>query len=217
MPGRMIAIGDIHGCAAAFNGLLTLIEPAADDTLIVLGDCIDRGPDSRGVIDRMIELEDQCTVVPILGNHEEMLLAAVDRPNTTEPWRHVGGQQTLESYNIAEAQQLPRDHLLYLRTWGDYWSTSSYFFAHGNYDPKMPLRKQEWGYQRWQSLRERLPDPHKSGKTAVVGHTAQKKGDVLDLDYLVCIDTYCCGGKYLTAYDTTNNRFHQVDPRGNPR
>ena len=84
MPGRTIAIGDIHGCSAALRALIAAIEPTADDTLVPLGDYVDRGPDSRGVIDAVLELEKRCRVVPLLGNHELMLLdalheSAVDR------------------------------------------------------------------------------------------------------------------------------------------
>ena len=217
MSGRVIAIGDIHGCADALDGLIDWIAPSADDTLVVLGDCIDRGPNSRGVIEQLLTLADHCEVVPILGNHEEMLLAAVDRPATLPAWLECGGRETLESYEVERMSELPHDHVLYLRTWVDYFETSNHFFAHGNYDPQVPLDEQEWGYQRWASLHTQLPDRHHTGKTAVVGHTSQKTGEVLSAEYLVCIDTFCCGGKWLTAFDVTHDRFFQVAPNGRRR
>ena len=76
--GRTIAIGDIHGCSAALAALLRAIDPTALDTLVFLGDYIDRGPDSRGVLEQVIALAERCAVVPLLGNHEEMLLAALE-------------------------------------------------------------------------------------------------------------------------------------------
>src|SRR4029453_4765190 len=74
MPGRTIAIGDIHGCAAALGALVAAIEPTADDTLVALGDYVDRGPNSRGVLDELLALAKRCRLVPLLGNHEIMLL-----------------------------------------------------------------------------------------------------------------------------------------------
>jgi serine/threonine protein phosphatase 1 len=76
MPGRTIAIGDIHGCAAALRAVIAAIKPTAEDTLVTLGDYVDRGPDSRGVIDEMLLLEKRCHVLPLLGNHEVMMLDA---------------------------------------------------------------------------------------------------------------------------------------------
>ncbi len=79
MRPRTIAIGDIHGCSLALEALLDAIQPRPDDVIVTLGDYVNRGPDSRGVLDRLIELERRCKLVPILGNHDEMLLAALAR------------------------------------------------------------------------------------------------------------------------------------------
>ena len=75
MP-RTIAIGDIHGCSTALAKLIELIDLQADDVLVPLGDFVDRGIDRKGVIDQLISLGDRCRLVPILGNHEEMMLGA---------------------------------------------------------------------------------------------------------------------------------------------
>ena len=74
--GRLIAIGDVHGCVHALDTVLEAIEPAADDRLVFLGDLIDQGKESREVLERIIELERKCEVVLIRGNHEEMMYAA---------------------------------------------------------------------------------------------------------------------------------------------
>ena len=74
MTPRTIAIGDIHGCSAALDALLDAIRPRPEDTIVTLGDYIDRGPDSRGVLDRLIDLGRRCRLVPLLGNHDQMLL-----------------------------------------------------------------------------------------------------------------------------------------------
>lgn len=214
MSNRVIAIGDIHGCAAALAGLLELIKPEPSDTIVVLGDCIDRGPDSRGVIDQLLALGELCNLKPLLGNHEEMMLAACDRPTSQEDWLACGGTETLDSYGVRSAENVPPTHRMFIRTWDDYYETKTHFFAHACYDPSTPLDKQEWGHQRWQSIRNRLPAPHFSGKLAIVGHTSQKDGRVLEAKRLMCIDTYCCGGQYLTALECGTGRLWQVDPQG---
>ena len=78
MAARTIAIGDIHGCSAALATLIDAIAPGGDDTIVALGDYIDRGPDSRGVLERLIALGARSRLVPILGDHEEMLLDAIE-------------------------------------------------------------------------------------------------------------------------------------------
>jgi serine/threonine protein phosphatase 1 len=70
---------------------------------------------------------------------------------------------------------------------------------------------------RWQSLKMMVPGPHVSGKTAVVGHTSLKDGDILNLGHLICIDTYCWGGGWLAALDTTTDQLWQVDRDGGLR
>ena len=65
---RIIAIGDIHGCARALEGLLEMIEPTPRDLIVTLGDYVDRGPQSRQVIERLIQLQEECQLIPLLGN-----------------------------------------------------------------------------------------------------------------------------------------------------
>lgn len=214
MANRVIAIGDVHGCAGALKLLLDVVCPLATDTFVFLGDCVDRGPDSRGVIEQMLALSDLCQVIPLLGNHEEMVLAAHDRPGTATEWLRHGGREMLASYEVESAREITREHLLYMRTWRDFWETSRHFFAHGGYDPETPLADQEWGFQRWQAIHWAIPEPHLSGKIAVVGHSAQKTGKVLDAGHLICIDTYCHGGGWLTALDVTTGTSWQASEDG---
>ena len=72
---RILAIGDIHGCYKAFNALLQAVNPGRDDLLVMLGDYIDRGPESKKVVDRLIALPEELQVVFLAGNHEEMIMA----------------------------------------------------------------------------------------------------------------------------------------------
>ena len=77
---RTIAIGDIHGCSTALASILLAIDPQPEDTIITLGDYVNRGMDSKGVLDVLIELSGRCRLIPILGNHDEMMLKARTKP-----------------------------------------------------------------------------------------------------------------------------------------
>lgn len=215
MAGRTIAIGDIHGCGTALRTLLELLELTADDTLVTLGDVIDRGPDSCDVIEQLLAIGERCHLVPILGNHEQMLLDAIQGRIGLQDWLVHGGAETLDSYGPGAAlMQMPIPHIDFVGSWGDYHETASHFFAHGNYLPKKKLPKQPWEEMRWQSLRQYLPDAHVSGKTAVVGHTANKRGEVVNFGHLVCIDTYCHGGGWLTALEPDTSTLWQTNEDG---
>src|SRR5262245_1211953 len=95
---RTIAIGDIHGCSTLLNRLLEAIQPASDDTLIFLGDYVDRGPDSRGVLDRLLQLKESRQCVFLGGNHELMMMRARESRGEMKTWLQYGGAQTLGSY-----------------------------------------------------------------------------------------------------------------------
>jgi len=216
MPqGRTIAIGDIHGCGLALQNLLTKLELRPADTLVMLGDAIDRGPDSKGVIQQLLDLDLQCHLVPILGNHEQMLLDAVDNRVPLQDWLIHGGAETLDSYSKdATLSAIADTHLDFIRTWGDYHEIDSHFFAHGNYLPRRPLDSQPWDTMRWRSLKYFMPKPHCSGKTAVVGHTSNKLGQAVNHGHLVCIDTFCHGGGWLTAYEPATDNLWQSSQAG---
>ena len=218
MPGRVIAIGDIHGCARALRKLVELIGPQPDDTLVPLGDSVDRGSDSRQVIEELMRLREVCRLVPLLGNHEEMMLNFLDGRPQPDNWLLCGGDATLQSYRTAgAAPEIPSEHIEFIRTWCDYHLTETHFFAHAAYHPEQAFADQRWQRWRWHSLRDMVPGPHVSGKTAVVGHTSQKNGEILDVGHLVCIDTYCWGGGWLTALDTTTGQLWQADREGRVR
>src|SRR4026209_381065 len=98
MTKRTIAIGDVHGCSVALQTLIAAINPQPEDTIVTLGDYVDRGPDSRGVIDQLIALIDRCELVPLLGNHDLMLLQSITDRAMFDFWQTCGGSATLESY-----------------------------------------------------------------------------------------------------------------------
>src|SRR5262245_5576235 len=97
---RELAFGDIHGCARAFRTLLDILKPETNDTIIFLGDYIDRCPDSCAVIDMILELNRRCTVIPLAGNHEKMLLQARAESQALNEWLKQGGRETLRSYDL---------------------------------------------------------------------------------------------------------------------
>jgi len=216
MP-RTIAIGDIHGCAVALAKLIEIIAPQPDDTVVPLGDYVDRGTDSRGVIDQLIALAGRCQLVPILGNHEEMLLRACGDVWSFEFWMKCGGRVCLDSYGAAgDVHLIPAEHLAFLRSCRTYSETERHFFVHANYRPDVPLEQLDIFTLYWCSLREYAPlMPHCSGKVAIVGHTPQS--EVLDMGYLKCIDTGCCHGGWLTALDVDSGQAWQVNERGEMR
>jgi len=218
MPQRMIAIGDVHGCATALRALLEAIQPSAGDTIVMLGDCVDRGPDSRGVIEQVLSLRDECRLVTLLGNHEEMMLNYLDHRPQPDDWLMCGGAATLASYGDGQdAADVPPEHVSFIRVWDDYFETETHFFCHGKYEPHRPLDQQRWHLLRWDSLRDGVPGPHYSGKTAIVGHTPQRSGEIFDRGYLRCIDTCCYGGGWLTALDVTTDRVWQASESGRLR
>ena len=89
--GTHLAIGDIHGCSAALDALIGALAPAPDDVIITLGDYINRGPDSRRVLDRLIDLGRRCRLLPLLGNHEEMPFEALAGSYRLDYFLGIGG------------------------------------------------------------------------------------------------------------------------------
>jgi serine/threonine protein phosphatase 1 len=218
MKPRTIAIGDIHGCSAALDTLLDAIRPRAEDCIVTLGDYIDRGPDSRGVIERLIELQGRCRLVPLLGNHEEMLFEALAGSLSVDDFLGVGGAETLDSYGPErDLSLIPDDHLQFLKGCVDYYETESHIFVHASYESDLPMPEQMSVTLRWEPLGRAVPGRHVSGKTVIAGHTAQKNGEILDLGHVKVIDTCCYGAGWLTALDVQTEEIWQADREGNLR
>ena len=216
MPPRLIAIGDVHGCSAALRALLDAIKPAPEDTIVTLGDYVDRGLDSKGVLDELIGLAERCRLIPVLGNHDEMMLHARDGKGDLRFWLACGGQTALDSYGDGSGlNAVPREHFRFLQSYVPYFETETHFFVHANYRSDVPLDRQDEQTLRWLSLRDHLPGTHVSGKKAVLGHTPQR--EVLDLAHLICLDTDCCNGGWLTALDVTSGHLWQADEAGRIR
>jgi serine/threonine protein phosphatase 1 len=215
MSGRTIAIGDIHGHTLALEAVLGAIGPTAEDTIVTLGDYVDRGPDSPGTIDRLISLGEKCRLIPILGNHDEMLLELVARRSALfSAWLSFGGDATLDAYGCKTPGEIPAAHVDFLKNCREWCEMERHFFVHASYLPNQPLDGLPSTVLRWESIRDEVPAAHYSGKTAIVGHTAQKNGRVLDLGYLKCIDTCVYGDGCLTAMDVDSCRIWQADKAG---
>jgi serine/threonine protein phosphatase 1 len=216
MGDRIIAVGDIHGHAKALAALIRLIELRPGDTLVTLGDYVDRGPDSKGVLDQLIELEHRCHLVPLMGNHEEMMLGAKEGRDNFRFWMQFGGDAALDSYGPGRTMNLvPREHWALLKRLRLSHQSEHHFFVHANYYPNRPFQEQDTQTVLWRPLEGNdVPGRHYSGKTAILGHSPQMNGKVLDLDHLVCIDTGCGHGGLLTALDVEAGRIWQVDETG---
>jgi len=227
---RRLAIGDIHGCLTALDTLLDLVAPQPDDQIITLGDYVDRGPDSCGVLERLIALHaDRRDAGPtgrfvaLRGNHDVMMLD-IRRGGIDPLWLSYGGNTTLYSYGIDEDDEIdlqevlamiPERHWQFLEDLLPYYETAEHIFVHANLHPDLPLEGQPDYMLYWEVLDG--PRAHVSGKTMICGHTRQKSGVPLDLGTSICIDTNIYGGGWLTCLDVLSGRFWQANEEGETR
>jgi serine/threonine protein phosphatase 1 len=217
MTGRTIAIGDIHGCAAALAAVIDAVAPTADDTIVTLGDYVDRGLHSREVLDQLLALATRCRLVPLIGNHEAMMLDALEDPSLLQHWLRCGGRETLACYGGA-LEGVPEEHWDFLHALTLSHVIDDWAFIHANYDYRMAWDEQPEYLALWQHLQPGWQPPaHESGKTVFVGHTPQPTGELLDLGHIVCIDTACVLGGWLTAIDVRSRRTWQADRAGKLR
>jgi serine/threonine protein phosphatase 1 len=218
---RTLAIGDVHGSALALDALLAAVAPTAADRLVFLGDYVDRGPDTRGVLDRLIRIRQDFPHAALLrGNHELMMTRARGDWSECRMWLSVGGEKALMSYAkpgaIGRLDDVPGEHWEFLTGHlVDYFETDTHLFVHANLFPELPLDEQPELMLFWEFLSG--PVGHESGKTVICGHTSQKSGAVLDLGDTICIDTFAYGGGYLTCLDVGSLRYWQANQQGHVR
>jgi len=212
VSGRILAIGDIHGCDVALRVLLEQLAPTPDDQVIILGDVVDRGPGTRQAVEQLIELRDRCQLVFLRGNHEEMLLDAHAGGDWSKSWLGHGGREALRSYG-GRLDQIPREHLDFFNHAGDYYQTETDVFIHANLEPHVPLDKQNGMWLRWTHLTQ-LERPLPSGQRVICGHTSQKSGLPLQYPGWVCLDTYAHGGKFLTCLEVGPDILYQSTQTG---
>lgn len=212
---RLIAIGDIHGCAHALDTVLDAIQPTSDDTIVILGDFIDAGRDTNSVIDRCLQLQHECELVTIRGNHEEMMLNALNDTGLKHQWDELGGYYTLNSYGfLSDIDGIPEPHIDFIQQTLDHYESETHIFTHACYRPELPIVDQPEHVLRWEMLEPPYPQPHFSGKTVLVGHTEQKSCEVLDFGHLICLDTYCREFGWLSAMDVLSGTLWQANRWG---
>jgi serine/threonine protein phosphatase 1 len=220
---RVLAIGDIHGCLDPLDELLAWVNPAPDDLVVTLGDCVDRGPDTRGVLDRLIGLKRSgMRLVCLRGNHEIMMLEAYHGGrDDRKGWLLVGGAQALASYGTLPGKSgtfadVPREHWEFLaRDLHDYYETDTHIFVHAGVHRDLGMDEQPDYVLYWELLADEMR--HRSGKTVVCGHTSQKSGEPKVVPGAVCVDTYAHGGGWLTCLDAGSGKYWQTDLRGRKR
>lgn len=214
MNGRLIAIGDIHGCYVEFADLLGRLSPTQDDRVVLLGDLVNRGPDSTKVID----LARGIGAIALLGNHELRLLK----------YRKTGDKKYIKETDLETYAQLRPTDWAYLEAMLLYFEEPELntVYVHGGFVPGQPWQKQSAEIVTRVQVIDRAGRPAKradapeapawadlwSGPPFVVyGHTPRE--EIYKLKWSVGIDTGCVLGGQLTAYELPEKRFTQVKAR----
>ncbi len=213
---RRFAIGDVHGCGKALRSLIETIAPTSNDEMILLGDYVDRGPNSRDCIEQLISLQKTCRTVMLRGNHEIMMMGVTIGGLDPAMWLASGGTSTVSSYGGSLAKVSSR-HLEFFQSLRPYYETADAIFVHACYSAELAMIQQDDSVRYWTHLTYPLPGPHISGKRVYVGHTPQMNGCILDIGHLICLDTFCFGGGYLTAIDLESSEVFQTDRHGHLR
>ncbi|MFB3890855.1 MAG: metallophosphoesterase family protein [Phycisphaerae bacterium] len=217
---RHLAVGDVHGCFTALRTLAAFVPLGSSDVLVMLGDYVDRGPDSCAVLDWLIDRERRGTLVALRGNHELMMLNAREDPEAFRRWMEYGAAPAPASYSpvsdSGRLQDVPDSHWKFLeertRPW---YQTDAHFFVHANAFPGVPLEEQPDLMLYWELWGD--PSPHESGKVMVCGHTPQRSGVPKDIGHAVCIDTLAWDGGWLTCLDAASGAYWQANQKGETR
>lgn len=219
LGARAYAIGDVHGRLDLLERMIATIDQdrresgRARDYLILLGDLIDRGPDSRGVIEFLMRLpEDGIRLVFLMGNHEEMMLRVLgDEPESVSQWLTYGGYEFAQSYGVevgrlavlapADAADMiraaiPSSHLAFIEEFADSFTFGDYLFVHAGLRPGKSLADQDTHDLRW--IREDfLTDESDHGCMVVHGHTITAEPE--EMANRIGIDTGAYQTGILTA------------------
>ena len=214
---RYYVVGDIHGRRDLFEALIAAIEsddaaaPPAATTVVLLGDLVDRGADSAGVVAHARQWQRERRVRIVAGNHEEMFLASFTDTKVLRNFLRHGGRETVLSYGIdraryneASLEQLqalmeaavPAEDRAFLRSFEDYIEAGDYLFVHAGIEPDLPLDEQDRHNLLW--IRDRFlrhEEPH--SHVVVHGHTIFDAVDVRS--NRIGIDTGAFASGRLTA------------------
>jgi serine/threonine protein phosphatase 1 len=210
--GRIFAIGDIHGFLNKLRELMAKIDPdPLQDELVFLGDYIDRGPQSKEVIDYVLEIKEKYPrSVFLIGNHEFMFLEYLT--NRKEPWTFLlnGGIETVHSYELIgddPEANLPADHYAFFNSLKPYYETEDYIFVHAGLRADVPLQEQTLDDLLW-IRREFIESTHDFGKLVVFGHTPVPRP--LMHHNKLGIDTGAGYGGMLTCVELPSTVFYSA-------
>lgn len=209
--GRLLAVGDIHGCLEALKTLLERVAPQDEDQVVFLGDYIDRGPDSYGVVEYLIDFSRQFPhTVFLKGNHEAMLLDFISGRDHLA-FLANGGRSTLDSYALHSGDTLPEQHLEFFHKLRLYYETPEFIFVHAGLRPGVAPSQQKEEDLLW--IREAfLEDDYDWGKTVVFGHTPQLQGPLKKPGRLG-LDTGAVYGRALTCCEVRSGHCWSVPER----
>jgi serine/threonine protein phosphatase 1 len=223
---RIYAVGDIHGRADLLKEKLAAIDadiaarPCGDVLRIFIGDYIDRGPDSRGVVEMLIELGRREKCVFLRGNHEAILLDFPHNPKLMPAWRSVGGINTLASYGIASSPEpdptealqlanafegtLPDSHRDFYRDLAISYAAGDLYFVHAGVRPGIALEAQSVADRTW-IRHEFLNHEGLFEKLVIHGHTPAPEPEIRP--NRINIDTRAFSSGRLTCIWLEGDRF----------
>jgi len=218
---RVYVVGDLHGCADETELLISHLEKEEGltqaDVVIFVGDYIDRGPSSRGVVDLMIGLKQRFPKTRFLkGNHEDMLLDFLGFGGRMgEAFLYNGGLETIQSYGIsvfASPEQMvkafPQDHFQFYNTLESIIQVENFICVHAGLNPLRAVTAQNDADIYW--IRDDfIHNPHPYGLTVVFGHTPHQEL-LLDLPYKIGIDTGLVFGNKLTCIEVKSGKVFQI-------
>ncbi len=213
---RTCVIGDIHGCADEVDRLLDALAPTAADTLIFLGDYIDRGPSPKAVIDRLLRLRREGPrCVFLKGNHEDMFLAFLGLGgHYGEAFLFNGGEATLRSYGLegksaaAVAAALPADHLDFLLSLRMRFQYGSFLCVHAGLAPTRSIEEQREEDMLW--IRDEfILNPHSFPFTVLYGHTPRREVSV-ELPHKIGLDTGLVYWNKLSCLELDGKQLIQI-------
>lgn len=212
---KLFAIGDIHGCFDQLTEIIASLKiDRQSDTLIFIGDYIDRGPSSRRVIDYLLDLSVSFkNVVYLLGNHEQMLLRYL-KGLDTEMYLHNGGASTLLAYGLSRRasaleaiETIPSEHLCFFESLLPFYETEDYIFVHAGLKPGIKLAEQKIHDLLW-IRHDFIEADFNFGKRVIFGHTPRVRP--LIEPNKIGIDTGAVFGGRLTCVELPVVRIHQV-------
>lgn len=217
MSKRLFAIGDVHGCFDSLKKLIeTKIQLQKSDKLILLGDYIDRGNKSKEVIDYIIELQEkEFDIVPLLGNHEAMLLDAFDNERNISQWIYNGGNETLKSFEIESITSIDPKYLKFFKELKYYYSLDEFLFVHAGFNNEIVNPFDDYFCMLWK-CREDYNHSLLKDKTIVHAHCPVTSAicdkrirdnlDVINID-TGCVYAYMEGFGRLTAVECNSRRI----------